>query len=223
MAIIQSGASSTSLLTVDPTFLAARVSDHPPEILGSYQVSTSTTAAAYASAGTAFSFRWAPATATQLCMIRRVEVGMYVVGAITTSQFASVSMTRASTWTASDSAGTQILFSTPNSNKLRATMPATAFTTGGDMRMGVITAGTRLLDTNPLATIAGTTGTAAGTTAIPLTPIFQHQTGDYPLILGANEGFILVNNNAILSGTVSIVVNVEWMELAATTGNAIAY
>jgi len=223
MAIIQSGASSTTLLTVDPTFTAGRFTDHPPEILGSYQVSTITTAAAYASAGTVFSWRWAPATSTQLCMIRRVEVGMYVAGAITTSQFASISMTKANGWSSSDSSGTQILFSTPNSNKLRATMPATAFTTGGDMRMGVITAGTRTLDTNPMATVAGTTGTAAGTTVIPLTAIYQHQTGDYPLILAANEGFVLVNNNLIGSGTVSVTVNVEWMELAATTGNAIAF
>lgn len=228
MAIIQSGASSTTLLTVDPTFVAARVSDHPPEILGAYSIGVTTGAVATpAAAGTVFSFRWAPSVSTQLCMIRRVEVGAFVATAVTTSQQVSLNMTVARQWTVNDTVGTAVAFTQTNSQKLRTAMPTSAFASGGDIRVpttAVNTAGTRTLDTNALAYVNGTTGTAVGTTVFNLTPIFQHQAGDYPLILATNEGFVLNNGpTAIATGALTYVINVEWMELAATTGNAIAF
>jgi hypothetical protein len=227
MAIIQSGANSTSLLTVDPTMAAIRVSDHPPEILGAYQIGLSTGAVATpAAGGTLFSFRWSPATSTQLCMVRRVEVGMFVAAAVTTSQQVAVVMTAARSWTVNDTTGTAVVFTQTNSNKYRTVMPTTAFASGGDIRVpttAVNTAGTRTLDTNALATTIGTSGTAVGTTVFGTTPIYQHQTGDYPLIFAANEGFVINNVVALATGSVTLTINVEWMELAATTGSAIAY
>jgi hypothetical protein len=228
MAIIQSGATSTSLLTVDPTFTAARTSDHPPEVLGAYSIGVQTGAvASLAANGTLFSFRWSPSTSTQLCMVRRVEIGAYVNGAVTTSQQLSVVMTVARSWTVNDSVGTSVLFTQTNSQKQRTSMPVSAFASGGDIRVpttAVNTAGTRTLDTNAMAQVFGTTGTAAGTTIFSVAPIFQHSPGDYPLIFAANEGFVINNGpTALATGSASFIINVEWMELNATTGNAIAY
>lgn len=228
MAIIQSGANSTVLQTVDPTFLAARISERPPELLGAYNLSVSTGAVATPVAGgTLFSFRWAPPTTTQLCMIRRIEVSAFVATAVTTSQALPLSLILARQWTVNDTGGTAVAFTQTNSQKARTTMPTSAFASGGDLRFATtaaLTAGTRTLDTNSSGQVLGTTGTAVGTTIIPSTPIFQHQSGDYPLIFAANEGFVIANGAvALATGAVTVIVNVEWMELAATTGNAIAY
>lgn len=223
MAVIQSGAGSTTLLTVDPTFLAARVANRPPEILGGYQVSTSSGAIVTPGANAPlFSLRWSPPTATNLCMIRRIEIGAFVAAAVTTSQQVSISMQVARSFTVADSGGTAISFSAANTNKLRTSMPPTAFSGGGDMRIAstaALTAGTRTLDTNLMGTAVGTSGTAAGTTIIPMTAIFQQQTGDYPLILAASEGIIIANNVSLATGSLTLVVNLEWFEIAATGTN----
>lgn len=226
MAIIQSGANSTVLQTIDPTMLAARISEHPPEILGAYQMGlTSGALTAVAAGGTIFSFRWAPPTTTQLCLIRRIEIGFSTVTAFTTAQSLQYSLQAARQWTASDTGGTAALFTQTNTAKLRTTMPTSAFSGGGQIMIAntaANTAGTRTLDTQAMAFSAATSNAVAAT--MVETAIFQHQPGDYPLILAANEGFIINNVQAMGAiGVINFTVNVEWMELAATTGNAIAY
>ena len=226
MAIIQSGANSTVLQTVDPTMLAARTSERPPEILGSYQMGlTSGALTVVAAGGTVYSFRWAPAVTTNLCMVRRIEVGFSTVTAFTAAQSLQYSMQVARNWTASDTGGTAAAFTQTNTGKMRTVMPTSAFAGGGQIMIattGANTAGTRTLDTQAMAFTAGSS-TAVGTSLTTL-PIWQHQSGDYPLILAANEGFIINNVQTMgAAGVINLVVNVEWMELAATTGNAIAY
>jgi hypothetical protein len=226
MAIIQSGATSTSVLTVDPTFAAARISDHPPEILGAYSMGLTSGALTTAAAGgTVFSFRWAPATSTQLCMVRRVEIGFSTTTAFTTAQALQYSLQVARNWTASDTGGTAALFTQTNTGKQRTSMPTSAFASGGQLMIATTaanTAGTRTLDTQVLGFTQGAS-TGVGT-VFTSAPIFQHSPGDYPLIFANNEGFII--NNVVLmgaAGVINLTVNVEWMELSATTGNAIAY
>ena len=226
MAIIQSGANSTVLQTVDPTFLTARVSERPPEILGAYSIGlTSGALTAVAAGATVYSFRWAPATTTQLCMVRRVEIGFSTTTAFGTAQALQYSMQVARNWTASDTGGTTALFTQTNTGKMRTVMPTSAFAGGGQIMIattGANSAGTRTLDTQAMMFTQGSS-TAIATT-LTTVPLFQHQPGDYPLILANNEGFII--NNVVLmgaTGVINLTVNVEWMELAATTGNAIAY
>lgn len=226
MAIIQSGANSTVLQTVDPTMLAARTSERPPECLGAYSMGlTSGALTVVAAGGTVYSFRWAPAVTTNLCMIRRVEIGFSTITAFTAAQTLQYSMQIARQWTASDTGGTAALFTQTNTGKMRTTMPTSAFAGGGQIMIantGANTAGTRTLDTQAIAFTQGSS-TALATTMLN-NPIYQHQTGDYPMILAANEGFI-INNVQVMgaAGVINLTVNVEWMELAATTGNAIAY
>jgi hypothetical protein len=226
MAIIQSGANSTVLQTIDPTFLAARYSERPPEILGAYQIGLTSGALTVAAAGsTVYSFRWAPAVTTNLCMLRRVEIGFSTITAFTAAQSLQYSMQLARQWTANDTGGTTALFTQTNTGKFRTTMPTSAFAGGGQIMIantGANTAGTRTLDTQAMAFTQGSS-TALATTMLN-NPLYQHQTGDYPIILAANEGFI-INNVQVMgaAGVINLTVNVEWFELAATTGNAIAY
>ena len=226
MAIIQSGASATVLQTVDATMLAARTSERPPELLGAYSLGiTSGALTVVAAGGTVFSFRWSPATSTQLCMVRRVEVGFSTVTAFGTAQSLQYSMQVARQWTSNDTGGTAALFTQTNTAKLRTTMPTSAFAGGGQIMIAntaANTAGTRTLDTQAMAFTQGAS-TAIGT-ALTAQPIFLHQPGDYPLILAANEGFIINNVTTMgATGVINFTVTVDWMELAATTGNAIAY
>jgi hypothetical protein len=236
MAIIQSGAVPTSLLTVDPTFAAIRTSDHPPEIVGSYQIGLTTGSIGTVGANsTIVSWRWVPTNTSLLCMIRRVEVGVVITSAVTTAQYMTVAMTRASSWSIADTVGTggTTVSMTANNNKsnsLRTSMVASSLTSGSILVAGtaVNTAGTRTLDSYPLGYVTGNTTSTVGATVIPMTPIFQHQPGDYPLIMSSSssstaEGFVINNINALASGNAQFIINVEWMELNATTGNVIAY
>ena len=226
MAIIQSGASSTVLQTVDPTMLAARVSNRPPEILGAYSMGlTSGSLTTVAAGAPVYSFRWAPPTTTNLCMIRRVRVGFSTITAFTAAQSLQYSMTIARAFNANDTGGTAALFTQTNTGKLRTNMPNSGFVGGGQIMIstaGAMTAVTRTLDTQATGFVQGSS-TAVGT-SLTSAAIYDHQAGDYPLILANNEGFVISNVQTMgAAGVINLTVSVEWMELAATTGNPIAY
>jgi hypothetical protein len=227
MAIIQTAAASSGSAVVDPTFQAIRFSERPPEILGAYQYAITSGALTGVAAGAlVYSFRFNPAVTSNLCMIRRVEIGFSTITAFGTAQALQYSMQIARAFTVVDSGGTSGAFTQANTGKMRTTMPTSQMSlTGSNIQIataGAMTAGTRTLDTQPIAFLAGSS-TAIGT-SLTTSPIYQHQPGDYPLILGYQEGFIL-NNVQIMgaTGVINLTVNVEWMELSATSGNVISY
>jgi len=226
MAVIQSGANGTILQTVDPTQTASHVSMRPSECLGAYELGISSgLLTAVAAGATVFSFRWSPATNTNLCLIRRVEIGFSTITAFGTAQSLQYSMQIARQWLSNDTTGTTASFAQTNTAKMRTSMPTSGFAGGGQIfaaNTGAISAGTRTLDSQAMAFVSGSS-TAIGTT-LPNTPLYQQQTGDYPLIFAANEGFI-INNVQLMgaTGVINLYVNVEWFELAATTGSPIAY
>jgi len=228
MAIIQSGASATVLQTVDATMLAARVSERPPEVLGAYQLAMTSGLLTGVTAGqVVYGFRFAPSTTTNLCMIRRVEIGFATTTAFTTAQSLQYGMTVARAFTTPyGTGGTAAAFTQTNTGKLRSSMPTSQISqTSGNIYIsatGAITGGVNTPDTQAMAYAAGSS-TGVGT-SMPLTAVFQHQAGDYPLILAYQEGFIITNVQAMgAAGVINLTVNVEWMELSATSGNVIAY
>lgn len=235
MAIIQTGVASGVAggnLIVDPTFQAVRNSEHPPECLGAYNLSLVSGALTVVTGGTigspqsVYAFRWAPATTTQLCMIRRVEIGFQVTTAFPTAQSFQYNMVTARNFSASQTGGNAAAFTQTNTGKARTSMPNSAMAVGGQLMISntaALAGSSFTLDTQFLATVNATVGTVIGAT-MPATPIYQHQPGDYPIILANNEGFIINNGQTMgATGVIALFVNVEWMELAATTGNAIAY
>lgn len=236
MAIIQSGASSTTLLTVDPTFVAARTSDHPPEILGAYGMSMTsgaltTITGANTSTGTlypVYGFRWAPATSTQLCMVRRIRIGFATTTAFGTAQSLQFMLVAARNWTVNLSGTTPLSasFSQTNTAKRRTVMPQSGFAAGsGQIIMSnatVLTGTSYTQDSQYMGSVVGTSNGIG--TSIPMTDILSQSPGDYPLILANNEGFIISNGQTMgATGVGNLIVAVEWMEMNATTGNAIAY
>lgn len=229
MAIIQTAAASSGSAVVDPTFQSIRVSERPPEILGAYQIALISGAlTGVAAGGTVYSLRWSPSVSTNLCMIRRVEIGVATTTAFTAAQSLQYSMTIARAFTSNDSGGLSASLAQANTGKMRTSMPNSAFTSSGNLQIastGTMTAVARTLDSFPIAYVAtGGTGASPTPTIMPITPIYQHQAGDYPLILANNEGFVILNTILMgAAGIINLTVNVEWMELSATSGNVISY
>lgn len=212
MALIQSGADST-LLTVDPTFKAARVVIKPDELVGAYQLSlASGNLTTVAAGGPIFSFRYAPNTST-VCVIKRISIGFVCTTAFGAAQQMGFGVYAARSFSGSDSGGTAATL-TGNNNKYRTSLATTAVT---DIRIGstaALTAGTRTLDAQALGTnyfwVPGVG------TALTQTDLISYDANDYPIVLANNEGFVITNQ--VLMGATGVgtaVVNVEWFEANA--------
>lgn len=213
MAIIQSGADST-LLTVDPSFKAARVVIKPDEMTGAYQLSMAsgaltTVAASTASAGTVFSFRYAPGGST-VCVVKRVSVGFVCTTAFGTAQQMGFGLFAARGFSGADSGGTAATL-TGNNQKYRTSLATTSVSNINMATTGALTAGTRTLDAQPLGSTYFYVG-GVGTSLVQ-TDLLSYDPNDYPFVLANQEGFTI--QNLVLmgaSGVGTLVVNVEWFE-----------
>lgn len=222
MAMIQSGADS-SLLTVDPAFKSARVSVRPPEGVGFYQLGavtgnlTNTTVVAN---GPLFAMRWAPANG-KIAVIRRITATFVQTVGWTAAAAQPIGLYVARAWTVNDTGGTAITVAA-NTNKMRTTNDPSLFATPSDVRVAstaTFTAGTRTLDTNPIATaVFAASQVAAGSAVYPQQTVMLHDvnTGDHPIVLDNNEG-IVVNNLIVWPAAANgyMTFNVEWYETTA--------
>lgn len=213
-----------------------RVYGHPPNVLGAYMINGRTGIYTAQPAGAPlFSFRWTSATA--LGVIMRVAVTVATTTATTVVGNAERELIIARSFTVSDSGGTAVVL-TGNNQKMR-TSQATSVV--GDMRFASnaqLTAGTRTLDANPIASsIAvlpllftgidiGTGGVVTTTTAVPsqglggreMVPLLNATTGqDYPIVLAQNEGFIVRIGKDAQPTTVAqqTYVQASWAEVSA--------
>lgn len=223
MAMIQSGADS-SLLTVDPTFKAARITVRPPEGVGFYQLGASTgnltNTTVVGSNAPLFGMRWAPANG-KIAIIRKIGIGFVQTVAWTAAAAQQFNLFVARSWTVSDTGGTQITIS-GNTNKNRTTHDPSLFALPSDVRVAgtaTYTAGTRTLDTNPLATtVFATSQVAAGSATYPQQYNIIHDvnTGDHPIVLDNNEGIVLTNVTTWpASANAQMYFNIEWYETSA--------
>jgi hypothetical protein len=209
-----------------------RIYGHPPNVLGAYMVNGRTSTYAGLSAGTPlFSFRWADATRLAVIMRVRVMVATTVTSTTNSGQVER-ELIVARAFTASDTGGTAVTL-TGNNQKMRTSQGTSLVT---DMRFGTtITAGTRTLDANPIASAvawlgpnftgvdiggAGSSATAAGWVCvggnwIDLLNATNGQT--YPLVLAQNEGFIVrVGKDTMPTGfTQQTYLEVDWSEVNA--------
>lgn len=209
MAQIQSGASA-DLLTIDPTFKAARVSIRPPEITGAYRIAQRTgNIAAATAAGIMAAFRY---TGTGVAVIQSIRIGLNVVTAYTAGSIVfSVWATRSYTVTGTTNYTAATL--TGNNAKLRTSHATTAAVFGVATTTG-ITGGTGTDDANPLASC--TFNLPATITGQPVQDFFTFSMQSHPLVLGQNEGFRIRNDTAFAAtGVSNVVVMVEWFEASS--------
>jgi hypothetical protein len=200
---------------VDLPFNAARTSDYPSPSLGWNSISAQSGAmTGIAAGGTIFSLRNLSA---KLILVRRIGIGLIVSTGFTTAQKLDVALLAARGFTVSDSSGTAIAL-TGSNGKHRTSL---ATPTSLDCRISgaaALTAGTRTLDTLPLAQQAGWALAATAGVVIAPAPanLFSHDTGDHPLVLNQNEGFVLTLPTALgAAGAVWALVNMEFAEADA--------
>jgi hypothetical protein len=212
MAIQILAADGTTLLKVDPSTGAGRVSIRPPEVLGWNSIGgISGALTGVAANGPVFAFR---NIGSNPLMVRRLQVGFYTTTAFTTAQALAYAAFVARSWSASDTGGTAIALTGSNGkHKIGLATMAVA----PDVRIAAaaaLTAGTRALDANPLGYACGS-ATAVGT-SMPMSSIISHDTGDYPVIIGQNEGLVIQNVLAMgAAGVIALMVNIELAETLA--------
>jgi hypothetical protein len=223
MAIIQSGVSGTTLMTVDPTYTAGRITQRPVEQLGTYSVSLFSGAYTVAAANTPmYSMRFVAGSAgqAQIAMIQRIVLTIVPTVAFTTAQQVSYGAYVARSFSAVDSGGAAATL-TGNNNKLRTSMTTTQLAATGDMRIsttGTLTAGTRTLDSQAFAVASAWVPSTLVAQPIQQVILYENFAGDQPLVLATQEGLII--NNLILmgaAGVLSIGVTVEWTESSTTS------
>ena len=229
MAIIQSGVSGSTLMTVDSTFAAARTAQRPIEQLGTYFYGGFTGLYTGAGANTPiFSMRFVAGSAgqAQIALIQRVTINYVLNTGFTAGQQIAFGAYVARSFSGSDSGGTQIVVS-GNNQKSRTSNQTSQIATSGDMRIAstaALTAGTRTLDSQALGVANSWSGTTLQTTGVQVpqqVTLYECFTGDTPIVLQSNEGLVINNIVALgAAGVITIAINVEWTESNTTSSTA---
>lgn len=152
-----------------------------------------------------------------LLLIRRVGLGIVQTVAFTTAQLVDFGLTVARAFTVADSGGTPAVL-TGNNNKHRTAMAALSSTIDARIATtGALTAGTRTLDSQPIASI-GAWGGGAGTIQPKAADnLLNHSEGDYPIVLANNEGLVLAPLTAMGGGgVVRLYWEIEFAEVDPT-------
>jgi hypothetical protein len=228
ISVIEDSVTRGTRAAVDATLKALHVTGRPMEALGFYKVKGRTaTYAALAAAAPLFSMRCGVLT-----VIIRVRIFVVTTAAATTAGLTERELIIARGFTASDTGGTAVVL-TGNNQKMRTSHATSGVT---DMRFGApLTAGTRTLDANAIASAAGWSGllstgvvignggssgvaaarsTEGGTGPVTLYDINRD---DYPIVLTANEGIVVrIGPDAQPAGaTQQTYVMVDWAEVSA--------
>ena len=205
------GGNSSAILETDATFLAARVTIRPQQVIN-WQSNAAVSGAltGVAAAGAVFSFR---NTGSNLILVRRVALGFVTTTAFTTAQGLTYNLFRANGFTVSDSGGTVMY--TAGANKHRNSF--TNITSAPDIRISAaaaLTAGTRTLEGQPMGVLNGSS-TAVGT-SMAIQNIFSHDPEDYPLVLAQNEGLVITNGIAMGAvGVINLQCLIEYAEVTS--------
>lgn len=214
MAITIAGNSGVVAEVSGTGFRALRSETRPldPGALGAYRKSllSGTMAAGLAANAEVFQFWWSDAT--RLCAVQRVFLdGLSGSATAFTAGFGKIDMVPARSWTADGSGGTAGVIS-GNNGKLRTSFGATLLGSVRISSTAALTAGTKTLDTNPIGQFSMTFGTAVSAQYAGQTIMFEAWDNMHPLILGANEGFVL-RATVPATGTWQFGVTVHWTEV----------
>lgn len=208
---------------VDPTSRAAHVTVRAPDhnSLGCYSWGQlgGIIPAALAANSEIVQFRWSDAT--RIALIRKIRIS----ASVTTTFFAAgvpvqLDLVKATGWTAVGTGGTR--------PAVAALLKKRTGGMGNSLlaanNIGIITtaalgAGTKTLEGVPLAAIVAAgpiTASLNGTIIPPGTIMFEAEVGDgeYPLILGQDEGFVIRSVAVPATGTWQIAIQVDWCELS---------
>lgn len=183
-----------------------------PALLGSYCMgaNTGTMAAGLAGGSPVYSFRYGGAN---LAIVRKVSAEADDITTAFVAGAAKFDLFAARSFSASDTGGTAATL-TGNNGKLRTSFATTAIS---DLRISstaTLTAGTRTLDAQPLASVEFAVATSIDAGLLPTTDLIRQNVGESPLVLANNEGFVI---QATVPGTGTWVAAVRtcWDEVSA--------
>jgi hypothetical protein len=166
-------------------------------------------AAGLAAAAPIYAFHW-PANLTAL--VRRVRVSAWTLGTAFSAGLATFDLYTARDFTAQYGAGTVANLS-GEAAQLRTSM-APSLAEIMYAATATLTPGTRTLDPDPLESRVATAPTTANTpfTAAGALTLCEKQQGEHPLLLVANEGFV-IRATVPATGVWSFAVTTEWDEI----------
>ena len=213
----------TNLQEVDTTFNAGRVSVRPldPGAQGTYSFGgfTGILPAALSANSEVFQFRWTDAT--RVAVIQNVAI----TASVSTTFFAAgvpvqVDLVKSTSWSAAGTGGTAIA---PAALLKKRSTFASSLVASGDLRIATtaaLGAGTKTLETLSLAAVCAggpITSSLNGTIFPPGTLLWGSLGNDgmHPLVLTQNEGFSIRSVAVPATGTWTMGVTVEWVELAS--------
>ncbi len=183
-----------------------------PALLGSYCMgaNSGTMAAGLAGGAPVFSFRYG---AANLAIIRKVTAEADDITTAFVAGAGKFDMIAARSFTVSDTGGTAGTLTT-NNGKLRTSFATTGISDFRISSTATLTAGTRTLDAQPLASVEFAVSTAIDAGLLPTTNLFLAEIGQSPFILAQNEGFVL---QATVPGTGTWVFSARvcWDEVSA--------
>ena len=185
------------------------------DIIGSYRISaasglTTTIAAATATAGHLFSWRWGDTTGV-VGILKRLEITYLVTTGYTVAQEVGFDVVKATAYTASHTGAAAVTLTTTNT-KTSTAHPVTKLTSARIADTGALTAGTHTFDAALLArdSMHALAATAGG--GLIRQYDFSHlEAGGYVFI--RDEGFVV--RNVILGGAAGSgrwAIDVEWDE-----------
>jgi len=210
-------ANNTTAAEVEVNTKATRVVIRPDDYgsLGIYRLGANNGASAMAAGLAAASpiYAWRSG-ASNVYIVKRVLFMMFSGTTGFTAGNAIFNLFAARSFTASDTGGTGVT-PTGNSNKLRTSMATTGIADARISATATLTAGTRTLDAQPLASIVTAISTATFTQFVnPNTVLLDQRVGEYPLVCAANEGFE-IQATVPATGVWFFAVTVDWEELAS--------
>lgn len=226
-----SGAGSNSNIEaqIDPTHQAIRANLKPLEHIvngkqgGHYFMSMlySNTVAKPAAGSDVFSLRWTDTN--MLLVLKRITIQAVITTGYTAAGAQDFSIYKATGFSVSPSAGTQIIPSTASQKARSSNMAASGlggasgvlWVSSGDL----LTTGTRTLDTQPFGYCQLFNGTTVGS-GQPMVAQVLYEIRDFgvhPIILSQNEGLVIQTpiGNAQAAGVSKFGITMEWAEVSA--------
>jgi hypothetical protein len=212
------GTNGTTVQEVDTNTHAAHVTLRAEDYgsLGAYSLASGNGASAMAAGIAAnspiFSFRWG--NASNLALVKRVLLSMGCGATAFAAGAATFNLVAARSFSASDTGGTSILPS-GNQGKLRTSgMGTTLLTDARISATAALSAGTRTLDANALATAVQGVPAVAGQQILAPYPLLDQRPGEHPFVLAQNEGFV-ITCTVPATGVWFFGVKVDWLEIAS--------
>ncbi len=173
-------------------------------------LATGIMAAGLAAGAEVFQFRWT--STTKLCLVRRVLVSAGNLGTAFTAGGVTFDMAVARAWTAAGTGGGAATLTTNNA-KLNTTSDTTALGEARIATTAALGAGTKTLDAQALTSAFSAVPNVAGSVVMPPTDLWRASAQDeYPLLLAAEEGFVL-RVTVPATGTWTGGVAMRWDEI----------